>query len=446
MSVNKQITPSDAMYIDTDVTFKPGVYYIPNGLIILEDGITVDGNGALLVGKDRNGRGVNIQNRKGVTIKNLRLRDYQHGIYAKDCEGLSITGCQITSTAEVEANTIFLDIWLTAEKAYGGGILLERTTNSTIQGNDLQHQMNGLLTYACNNLSVRENNASYCSGWGFHLYQTSHSIFEDNRADYCCRWEPRPDASGDIRRGHMGADAAGFLIVYNSSNNIFRRNLARLGGDGFFLAGLCPIPVHQGSGFEPAPCNDNLFEENDGSWSPNIAFEATFSSGNVYRNNHANHCNYGFWLGFSRDNVIENNQINHCAQAGIAVENGINFQVIGNMITDNNHGVLLWSKYIPEFLDAVPENITSSAWLIENNRLIHNNIAVRIAANQDHGIRDYKVPEGKDSATWYRPHNHTVRKNMFEDNRVGIEALDTDRTISENNVYRGNVETNERII
>ncbi len=36
----------------------------------------MDGNGALLVGASRQGEGVTIENRSGVTVKNLRIRDY----------------------------------------------------------------------------------------------------------------------------------------------------------------------------------------------------------------------------------------------------------------------------------------------------------------------------------------------------------------------------------
>jgi hypothetical protein len=66
-----------------------------------------------------------------------------------------------------------------------------------------------------------------------------------------------------------------------------------MGGDGFFLAGMIPA-------YEYAECDNNLFEDNDGSYSPNNAFEATFSQGNIFRSNLANFSSYGFWLGFSK--------------------------------------------------------------------------------------------------------------------------------------------------
>jgi parallel beta-helix repeat protein len=419
--------PSDHLEISRDTILKPGVYWLPKGITITADSVTLDGNGAVLVGSNRSGCGVTILSRQDVTIKNLHIQEYGHGIFARGCRNLSISDCRVTATAEVPANTLFLNVWLPLEQAYGGGILLAESQDCSLTRNDLQHQMNGVLSYNCQRLRVTHNNASYCSGWGFHLFETCDSLYEDNLADYCCRWEPRGP-----RRGHMGADAAGFLIIHSSSRNIFRRNLARLGGDGFFLAGLSPA-------YQPVPCNDNLFEENDGSWSPNIAFEATFSAGNIYRNNFANHCNYGFWLGFSSHGLLEENQMIGNHQAGIAVENGVDFQVRRNLFQDNQHGILLWSKHIPEFLPAVPENETSYNWSIERNEFIRNNKAIRIAANQDHGLRPYRVPEGQSISGWFRPHDHLIRSNRFQDNQIGIETLHTDQTRSEINSFKGSL-------
>jgi parallel beta-helix repeat protein len=415
--------PTNGMIINQDTIFQPGVYNLPDGITIAADGITVDGNGALLVGNNHTGRGISVLNQAGVTLKNLRVQEYYHGIYCQDCQDLTITGCQVAATAEILYNTIFLDIWLPLEKAYGGGICLAGVKDSRVLNNDLQHQMVGLLSYNCRNLTVKSNVANYCSGWGFHLYDTCDSLYEENCADFCCRWEPRGE-----RKGHMGADAAGFLILYRSSNNIFRRNQARLGGDGFFLAGLSPA-------MEPVPCNGNLFEENDGSYSPNIAFEATFSANNIYRRNYANHCNYGFWLGFSRDGVLEENQMVGNVRAGIATENGINFQVNHNLFKDNDHGVLLWSHPVPEFLEVFPENNTSHHWKIDENSFIHNNKAVRISEDQDHGVRGIKPTSGQEKLLRYQPHHHAICQNKFEDNRLGIEAISTLDTLVEANQF-----------
>jgi parallel beta-helix repeat protein len=397
------------MIITTNTTLAPGVHYLPEGITIAADGVTFDGGGATIIGAGRVGQGIRVEGRSGVTIKNVRLFEFYHGISARNCADLRIEGCAITATAEEPANTLFLDVWLAAEQAYGGGIFLEQVVDSAVVGNDLQHQQNGLLCYSCSRLELRNNLANYCSGYGFQLFNSSDCIVEGNCADFCCRYEPRGE-----RHGHMGADAAGFLIIHGSCRNIFRNNLARMGGDGFFLAGLRPDLVH-------VPCNDNLFERNDGSYSPNIAFEATFSSGNIFRDNLANACGWGFWLGFSTNNLLENNVLRGNRQAGIGVENGVGFTVRHNQFERNAHGILLWSKYVAAFAGAVPENDTSRDWLIEHNSFTQNNLAIRIAADQDHGTR----PLPPTTPRCPPPRNHVLHGNMFRDNYVDLDSCDS---------------------
>jgi parallel beta-helix repeat protein len=420
------------MVLRESAVLTPGVYHLPRGISIEADGVTLDGGGALLIGSDREGTGVRIQGGATVTVRNLRLREYRHGIHARGCRGLTLRGNQISSTAEVPPNTIFLDIWLGPEEAYGGGILLWDCSDSLVEENDLQHQQSGLLTYECRGLKVRRNQCSYNSGYGIHLFGTCDSLFEENSADYCSRFEPR---EGGLHYGHMGADAAGFLAINAACRNVFRRNTARMGGDGFFLAGLSPDGRKVG-------CNDNLFEENDGSLSPNIAFEATFSSGNVFRGNYADRCNYGFWLGFSWDNTIENNWMVMNRQAGIAVENGHGFRVRGNTFQGNGHGVLLWTRRVEQFVEAFPESLTSYDWNIEENVFTRNGRGIRIAADQDHGIRHQ--PEENRGRPETRPRDHVLRKNDIQDNRVGIELYRADRTVIQENILNRNVEANIR--
>jgi len=410
------LTPTDGMRITADAVLAPGVHYLPRGLTIAAPGVTLDGNGAMLVGAGR-GRGVTVAGHDGVRIKNLRLLAYDHGIYAEDCAGLTIANCSSRASAEEPANSVFLDIWRPAAQAYGAGVMLTGVREALISACDLQHQQNGLLCYGCLRLTVRDTIANHCSGAGFHLYATSDSLFENNYADFCCRYQPRGPG-----QGHLGADAAGFLIVHGSCRNRFRRNMARMGGDGFFLAGLRPD-------WTPVPCDDNLFEENDGSFSPNIAFEATFSRGNIFRRNRADGCNYGFWLGFSRDNLLEQNHIHHNRQAGVAVENGFGFVTRDNDLAWNTHGLLLWSRFVAAFALAYPENDTSRDWLIEANRFTGNRVAVRIAADQDHGAR----PLPPLTPRCPRPRNHTLRANIFRDNLLDLELIDAEEPRLEDN-------------
>jgi parallel beta-helix repeat protein len=394
----------NGLTINKDTQLEPRVYSLPEGITIDSDNVTLDGHGATIIGNDKTAsQGIKVLGRKNIIIKNLRVLNYYHGISIRNSTSIEICGCTITLTTEIQSNILFLDIWKPATDSYGGAIFLEQVTDAKIHDNDLQHQMNGILSYQCKGLNVANNLANYCSGFGFHVFETSDSIYTDNYADFCCRYYLSDSSS------HLGADAAGFLIVHKSCNNILRKNYARLGGDGFFLAGLTPDGIDVG-------CNHNLFEENDASYSPNNAFEGVFSRGNTYQRNKANHSNYGFWLGFSSDCTLKDNQIYHNRQAGIAVENGIHFDILNNDIQNNAHGILIWTRFY-DFLKTVSDmNATSSNWLIERNKLLQNKKAIRIAANQDHGVRG--LHEGKSSVS---PNNHIIQNNQIRGNVIGIE-------------------------
>lgn len=427
----KTVRPTNGMVLTESARLEPGVYFLPRGISILRSGVAVLAEGVTFVGANKEGVAVSASGLEGVSIEGLSIRDYYHGIRASQCTELSIKNCSISSTAELPPNTVFLDIWLPSEQAYGSAICLSACKSSTVESNNLQHQMNGLLTYGCSNLSVSKNNCNYNSGFGIHLFETCNSLFDENSCDYCCRFEPR---EGGLHFGHMGADATGFLAVKNSSQNKFIRNTARLGGDGFFLAGLSPDG-------EPCGCNDNLFEDNDASFSPNIAFESTFCERNIYRNNFADRCNYGFWCGFSKDFVIDGNRVLWNRQAGIAVENGVGFIVKNNHFQSNGHGILLWSHFVEKFSEAYPDRDTSRDWQIESNRFLNNGIGIRIAADQDHGIRNQETPAPPE----FRPHSHRIVGNDIQGNRVGIELVRSDRnTVRENRIH-DNVEAGIRL-
>ena len=406
----------NGLQINRDTRLEPKVYLLPEGMTIDSDNVTLDGQGATVLGIDKTGEGIRASGRKNVVIKNLRLMNYYHGISIKKSTGIEISDCIITSTGEIPSNTLFLDIWKPASDAYGSAIVLDEVTDAEIHHNNLQHQMNGILSYHCKRLHVMDNIANYCSGFGFHLYETCDSAFADNYADYCCRYYLSDTGS------HLGADSAGFLVVYKSCDNAFRNNYARLGGDGFFLAGLTPDGIDVG-------CNHNLFEENDASYSPNNAFEGVFSKGNIYRRNKANHSNYGFWLGFSRDCTLTDNQMYSNRQAGIAVENGIHFELRENDIQGNTHGLLIWTRSY-EFLKKVPNvNATSSDWVIERNRITQNKKAIRIAANQNHGI--WPLEEER---AFILPQNHVIQNNEIRDNIMGIELENVNGTQMNGNI------------
>jgi len=166
----------NGLTIHKDTKLGPKVYILPEGITIDSDNITLDGHGATIMGTHKTAsQGIKAHGRKNITIKNLRILNYYHGMSIKYSAGVEICDCTITLTTEIQSNTLFLDIWKPAADSYGGAIFLEQVTNAKIHDNDLQHEMNGILSYQCKRLEVTKNLANYCSGFGLHLFKTSQT-------------------------------------------------------------------------------------------------------------------------------------------------------------------------------------------------------------------------------------------------------------------------------
>jgi parallel beta-helix repeat protein len=421
----QMVTPEDDMKITQDTVFAPGVYYLPHGIEIGADHISLDGSGALLIGDSFQGHGVSVSQKTGVTLRNLCVERYYHGIWVNASANVQVLNSRVTRTHEIPGPDVFLDVWLARAEAYGGGIFLNGVIDSFVLDNDVQHQQNGIMLYGCDHVEIARNNASYNSGYGILLYESSNNTLDANIADYCCRIY-HYDADGD--KYHNGADAAALVIMCNSSRNTVTNNRLRGGGDGVFLGGFHKQNIK-------VPCNDNLFEHNDGSNSPNIAFEATFSQRNVFRDNRADNCNYGFWLGYSSQTTVEKNSIRDNRTAGIAIEHGYANTIKENQFERNREGVQLWVGAQPAFTDFFPESAESYDSVISGNTFSRHDLAVHLWSERP-----------KAGAGARRCHHFTLIDNTIFDNRVGLQLERVrDSVIHHNQIY-DNPEAGVRLV
>lgn len=406
------VTPEDGMYISESIRLQPGVYILPNGIHIDADNVTLDAEGVYLIGKRFQGNAIRADGRSNITIKGGHFSHYEYGIRLNNCRDVTITGVTITHTSELEPYRYFLYLWKRVTEAYGGAILLNSVTGGTIANNDLQHQMNGIMLYNCTNLSVARNNTSFNSGWGIYLSSSSDNLIEDNTADFCNRVYRRPDGTERVE-----ADAAGLVMVHGSCRNKVLRNKFRGGGDGIFIVGYEHPGVING-------CNDNLVEDNDCSYSPNNAIEATFNSGNIFRRNIASKSNYGFWMGFSWDNVVEDNTITDNFIAGIAIEHGHRVTINKNTIARNHEGIRLWTRGI-SVLEYWQEHQVSHDFDVTDNTFEDNGIA----------FNGYTGPEPVQGICYgYRLDGNTFRRNRHAARFYRVKECSVTHNVFENNV------------
>lgn len=411
----ENVIPTNGMTITEDTTFAAGVFHLPDGVRIVGDGITVQGDGTTLISDEQVGSGIHILGGTQITLQNLTISGFYHGVRAEQCAKLRIADLTVRNTQEIAGIDTFLDLWKPIEAAYGGAIRLHQVSDSRIEGCDLQHQMHGLLLYGCAHITVAHNNASFNSGWGLYLSDTHDSTVQANRFDFCNRVFRRPE-NGSIR---VEADAAGMVIVNGSSRNRFVRNSCLCGGDGIFLCGY----EHPG---KLRPCNDNHFEENDCRLSPNNAIEATFSANNTFINNDCSRSNYGLWMGYSHDCTLENNLVAFSRWVGIAIEHGYNIAIRRNTLHNNGEGVRLFTRGGESVLmDYYAAQKVPYDFIIEDNDFAHNTI----------GFNGYTGDDVKDK----RSRGFVVRGNRFTDNRVGARFHRVEKSVLASNRFAGNV-------
>jgi parallel beta-helix repeat protein len=409
------VIPQDGMVITEDTRFAPGVYALRDGIRIGADGVTVDGNGALLVRQSREGVGIYGENRTDMTIRNLALSGSYHGLRFDNCRNVHIEQVRVRDSAEIEGIDTFLYLWHPIEQVYSAAILLNNVVGGSVLDCDMQHQMNGILLYGCSQMTVQNNNASFNSGWGVYLSGSCDNLIQDNRLDFCNRIYRRPE-NGSIR---VEADAAGIVLVESSCRNQFLRNSCLCGGDGIFVAGY----NHKGG---KTTCDDNLFEDNDCRLSPNNAIESTFSRGNIFRRNDCSRSNYGFWMGYSWDNVMEDNIVDSCRMVGIAIEHGHGFIIRRNQILNNREGIRLFTRG-GSTLDHWPEWAVSYQYTIEDNTIEQNRI----------GFNAYTGPEIAADKVSY---DLNLSRNTLRNNLTGVRFHRVRQSRLADNTFEANLQ------
>ena len=313
-------------------------------LEISTDGVRLDLAGAVLDGEDFQGWGIYVHDCTDVEIRNGVIKGFFYGIRAETVNNLTIERCVVSDNHNPQGVGWLNDTNEPKEAGFGGGIYLKEASDSRVEGNLVSTNFNGIDLVRSDGNVIKENDTSHSGNVGIHLLQSSGNVIEGNRAEHCIRFTDR--------FWNDTADSAGILLEEYSHRNRVTDNTLRYSGDGFFIrANNCH------------GCNDNYVARNDASFSPNNAFEAVFSEGNVFEENIADSSSYGFWLGFSRKTVVRGNRIGKNHLDGVAIEHGNHNTIEDNEIAGNRNGIRLWADEHPAGADP------SEHYLVRGNRI-----------------------------------------------------------------------------
>jgi len=327
-----------------------------NGIIriINKDNITIDGDSVTVSGSDFKGYLVYIENSTRITIRNFnRVNNFYYVIRAKNSSGLIINDNDFSYNKKDTVG--WISVWTGVEEALGGGVLLDRCSDSDIYGNLMTQQNDGVAMYECDSIRIHDNTLNWNCGFGIRMNYTNNCYIDHNDCSH-------------VNRQTDPSDCAAILLIV-SNNNTVEYNDLTYSGDGVFLG------QYEHSGVP----NNNYFAYNDCSFSPHNAIEATFADGNIYKYNKCNYSHYGFWLGYSFNSLVEGNEIIGNLQTGVAVDRGFENTFRDNVIKENPYGFDLWEGGV---IDPYGDQYSHDYYLYDNT--IEGNIWGVHASNTKH--------------------------------------------------------------
>jgi len=328
------------MRIAQNTRIAPGTYRmdVADRAAVIEidaDNVELDLTGVTLESSaanpwERVGVGVHSEGHSHVTVRGGAIRGYRFGMLlggdsAPAAEikviGTDVSGSRgqrLLSTPTHYDENDWVDIFkIESWESYGGGLYLKNVDGAWIEGVTAHGAQNGILLAKVTHATIYRSDLSHNSGWGIALWNSSWNDLLENHAD----WDVRCESSSYSH----GCDSAGVSLMDASNRNRIVGNSFTHSGDGYFLSRV-----------ENGPQSDyNYVAWNDGSYSPHNAFESTFSEGDEFDHNIADHSDYGFWLGFSRASTVADNHIEGSKRDAVAIEHGSGNNIVRNQIIAN---------------------------------------------------------------------------------------------------------------
>lgn len=380
-AVAQEVAPP--LIITSDTKLPGGVLRRP--VVIKASGITVDGAGTVLQGPGKPGTpatfagtGISAEGCRDVVLKDVSARGWRRGLHLDGCSGFRIEGVDVSANWHDPSHG-----WGDGERA--GGMILDRTSRCTILRSKGRDNWNGLDLRHSDANRVEDCDFSHCSNVCLKLETSCGNVIRKCDLSWGLRISP-----GEVH----ARDSTCVLIESGSDRNRLEDNDITHGGDGIFIRVL-----------NAWPSTGNVFTGNDCSWANNNGIES-WSPGNTWIGNKANHCSYGFWLGGSDHTVLRDNE---------AGWNGLETGFHNAPEPDFQHGGI------------VIVHGSGTHTLIDGNHC-HDNRGGGIVFRGDLASRGLK----------WRMSHLIVQRNRIERNRVGIFGRFTDGLVLAANTFEGN--------
>jgi len=170
-----------------------------DGIVVERDNIVVDGAGYALIGTG-SGIGVDLTGRSNVTVKNLRITGFYHGVYLANSLDNVVLGNSMTGSG-------------------GWGVEFEPSSvclNNTIVGNDIANNGGGIELNYYSRYNYVLNNSITANSWhGIVLYASTDNILSGNNITankLFGIWLSGSSSNNTLRNNRMAGNRYNFYV------------------------------------------------------------------------------------------------------------------------------------------------------------------------------------------------------------------------------------------
>ena len=200
---------------------------ISDSLVVERDNIVVDGAGHVLEGAGA-GRGISLEGRSNITIKNIAVREFDFGMVLSNSSGNTISANAIANTStgiylvsrsdsnSVSANNI-------ANNQFG--ISLTGDSNNSVSANNITNNDVGISLTGASNNSISANNITNNNVYGISLsFISNNSISANNITNNTYGiYLYSPSGSNSMSANNIAYNDVG-ISFYSISNNLICHN------------------------------------------------------------------------------------------------------------------------------------------------------------------------------------------------------------------------------
>jgi parallel beta-helix repeat protein len=317
---------ADGSIEGTDKILRDGNVYsftgnIYDSIVVERDNVVLNGGGYLLQGLGT-GRGIELSDRKNVTVKNFEIKRFEIGIYIYDYSEPRNN----TISANIITNNTF-------------GIYIEHAHNNTIFGNTITNNEHGIYLLE-SRFNVLRNNSLSNNRYSFAVEFTDFV----NNVDTSNLVDGKPMIYW-VNQQHITVPSeAGYVALINCKNITISNLTLDSNGQGILLASTTDSTI----------ANNTVTKNENGIWlydSPNNTVAE-----NIVTNNAWGIRLQGIYPTYAPNNRIYGNTITNNKEYGIIIIDSVDNSIYGNNITNNECGI-----HISSFMETT------------NNTIHHNN-------------------------------------------------------------------------